>query len=70
MSKSSLSYDEYNNISDIKRYAIISYFNLLLPPEKAISNDYFNKHIQTIYSKSEKARTTNHIEDDTSLINE
>lgn len=70
MSKSSLSYDEYNNISDIKRYAIISYFNLLLPPEKAISNDYFNKHIQTIYSKSEKARTTNHIEDETSLINE
>jgi len=56
MSKSSLSFDEYKNINDIKRYAIISYFNLLLPPEKAIANDYFNKHIQTIYAKSEKAR--------------
>jgi len=58
MSKSSLSFDEYTNISDIKKYAIISYFNLLLPPEKAVANDYFNKHIQTIYAKSEKARVS------------
>lgn len=56
LSKNSLSFDEYSSITDIKRYAIISYFNLLLPPEEAIANDYFNKHIQTIYSKSEKAR--------------
>lgn len=58
MSKSSLSFNEYTNINDIKKYAIISYFNLLLPPEKAIANDYFNKHIQTIYAKSEKARVS------------
>ena len=58
MSKSSLSFDEYKNINDIKKYAIISYFNLLLPPEKAVSNDYFNKHIETIYAKSERARVS------------
>ncbi|MBQ2916808.1 MAG: hypothetical protein IJE59_01305 [Clostridia bacterium] len=63
ISKSSLSFDEYKNIDEIKRYAIISYFNLLLPPDKAISNDYFNKHIQTIYSKSEKARNSIDIKD-------
>ena len=64
MSKSSLSFSEYTNINDIKRYAIISYFNLLLPPDKAIPNDYFSKHIQTIYAKSEKARIANDIKDD------
>ena len=58
MSKASLSFDEYNNLDNIKRYAIISYFNLLLPPDKAVANDYFNKNIQTIYAKSERARTT------------
>ena len=68
MSKSSLSYDEYNNISDIKRYAIISYFNLLLPPEKAISNDYFAKNVQIVYAKSEKARTTSNMEEDVSSL--
>ena len=68
MSKSSLSFDEYKNMNDIKRYAIISYFNLLLPPDKAISNDYFNKHIQVIYSKSERARVTNQIKDDSASI--
>ncbi len=68
MSKSSLSFDEYTNINDIKRYAIISYFNLLLPPDKAIPNDYFNKHIQTIYAKSEKARIGNDIKDETTSI--
>lgn len=65
MSKSSLSFDEYKNINDIKRYAIISYFNLLLPPSKAIANDYFTKHIQVIYYKSERARTTSKIEEPT-----
>lgn len=70
MSKSSLSYDEYKNIEDIKRYAIISYFNLLLPPEKAISNDYFTKHIQTVYAKSERARTTSKIEDSSLYVDD
>lgn len=59
MSKSSLSFDEYSNIDDIKRYAIISYFNLLLPPKKAITNEYFNQNIQAIYAKFEKARVLN-----------
>lgn len=59
ISKKSLSLDEYTNIDEIKRYAIISYFNLLLPPEKAIANDSFNKNIQAIYAKSEKARVSN-----------
>lgn len=68
VSKSSLSFDEYKNIDEIKRYAIISYFNLLLPPDKAMSNDYFNKHIQTIYSKSEKARNSTNIKDESTSI--
>ena len=68
MSKSSLSFDEYKNMDNIKRYAIISYLNLLLPPDKAISNDYFNKHIQVIYSKSERARVANHIKDDSTSM--
>ena len=52
----SLTFNEYKNIDEIKRYAIISYFNLLLPPEKAMSNDYFNQHIQTIHSKSNNVK--------------
>lgn len=36
----SLSYEEFKEMDDIKRYAIISYFNLLLPPDKAISNGF------------------------------
>lgn len=63
ISKNSLSYDEYNNMEEIKRYAIISYFNLLLPPDKAVSNDYFTKCIQTIYAKSEKSRTITKMQD-------
>lgn len=70
MSKNSLSYDEYQNIDNIKRYAIISYFNLLLPPEKAISNDYFTKHIQTVYAKSERARTTSKMEYPSLVVND
>ncbi len=58
---SSLSFDEYQHITDIKRYAIISYFNLLLPPDKMLSNDYFNKHIYKIYNKSEISRTSGKI---------
>lgn len=58
ITKSSLSFDEYQHIDDIKRYAILSYFNLLLPPNKAISNNSFDKNIQSIYSKSEMAKTS------------
>lgn len=68
MSKSSLSFNEYKHINDIKRYAIISYFNLLLPPEKAISNDYFTKNVQIVYAKSEKARTTSKMDEDVSSL--
>lgn len=55
----SLSYKEFKEMDDIKRYAIISYFNLLLPPDKAISNGFFNSCINTVYAKSEKAKYTN-----------
>ena len=51
----SLSYKEFNEMDDIKKYAIISYFNLLLPPGKAISNNFFNSCINTIYAKSEES---------------
>lgn len=46
-------------MDDIKRYAIISYFNLLLPPDKAIPNVFFNSCINTVYLKTEKARFAN-----------
>lgn len=52
----SLSYKEFNEMDDIKKYAIISYFNLLLPPDKAISNNFFNSCINTLYVKSEEAK--------------
>lgn len=68
MTKSSLSFNEYQHIDDIKRYAIISYFNLLLPPEKAISDDYFTKNVQIVYAKSEKARTTSKMEEEVSSL--
>lgn len=55
----SLSYEEFNEMNDIKKYAIISYFNLLLPPDKAISNNFFNSCISTVYTKSEEARLAN-----------
>lgn len=51
ISENSLSYDQYKKIEEIKEYAIISYFNLLLPPEKAMSNNYFTRYAQTIYNK-------------------
>lgn len=62
VSKSSLTLDEYQNINNIKKYAIISYFNLLLPSGKSISNDYFNSCIHTIYSKSRKNTILNEFE--------
>ena len=52
----SLSYEEFDEIDDIKKYAIISYFNLLLPPDKTISNNFFNSCINTVYAKSEEAK--------------
>lgn len=52
----SLSYEEFDEIDDIKKYAIISYFNLLLPPNKTISNNFFNSCINTVYAKSEETK--------------
>lgn len=66
MSKSSLSFEEYSNIDEIKRYAVLSYFNMLLPSNMAIPNDYFKKNILTVYYKSEKARVSNDIKPDLS----
>lgn len=51
-----LSYDEYKNIADIKRYAIISYFNLLLPKDQAISNNYFDNYVREIHYKSKQKK--------------
>ena len=48
----SMSLEDYQNIDELKRYAIISYFNLLLPPEKAMPNSFFNNYVETIYHKS------------------
>ena len=59
INNTSLSYKEFNEIDDIKRYAIISYFNLLLPPGKSISNNFFNSCIRTVYAKAEAAKFTN-----------
>lgn len=59
INNSSLSYKEFKEMDDIKRYAIISYFNLLLPPDKAIPNVFFNSCINTVYLKAEKARFAN-----------
>lgn len=66
MSKSSLSFEEYSNIDEIKRYAVLSYFNMLLPSNMAIPNDYFEKNILTVYAKSERARVTNDVKPDLS----
>ena len=56
---SSLSFEEYKSIDEIKRYVAISYFNLLLPPHRRISNNYFNEHIEKIYRKSRTAHFSN-----------
>lgn len=50
ISKNYLPIEQYTNIDEIKRYAIISYFCLLYPANM-ITNNYFNTHIQTIYEK-------------------
>ncbi len=59
LSKSALSRDEYNNMPEILRYTVISYFNLLLPPDKAVSNNYFNNHIIEIYYSSKRLKYSN-----------
>ena len=56
---SSLSFEEYENIDEIKRYTVISYFNLLLPPDRRIPNNYFSEHIEKIYRKSRTAHFSN-----------
>ena len=55
----SVSLDEYNNIDELKKYSVISYFNLLLPTESRITNDYFNTQLLEIYNKSEQVKHTN-----------
>ncbi|MDO5555795.1 MAG: hypothetical protein Q4G09_03880 [Clostridia bacterium] len=69
-SNSNLSFEEYQNMSDIKKYIVITYFNLLLPHEQALSNNYFNnyyeKYIETINnSTAEQILKVQSIEDDT-----
>lgn len=59
LSKFALSFDEYQKIMQIKRYAAISYFNLLLPSDKVISNNYFNNHIQSLYYKTKGIKQSN-----------
>ena len=59
ITKPTLPFEQYSNIDEIVRYAIISYFNLLLPPNMAISNNYFNKHIREIYYKFEELKHSN-----------
>lgn len=56
---SSLSFEEYKNIDELKRYTVISYFNLLLPPGQRIPNNYFNENIEKIYRKSKTAHFSN-----------
>ena len=68
--KSSLSFEEYKNIGEIKRYAIISYFNLLLPPDRAISNDFFDKNVRLVYEKSEKAKQSQNKNDTATSIDD
>lgn len=59
LSKPALPIEQYNKINEIKRYAIISYFNLLLPQNEAISNNFFTEHIRTIYYESERRKHSN-----------
>lgn len=64
----SLSYEEYKNMDEIKRYAVISYFNLLLPPEQSISNSYFKKYIEVIYRNSTQKPHLDTISSDASSL--
>lgn len=59
LTKPTLSIEQYKQINEIKRYAVISYFNLLLPPNQAIYNYYFINHINTIYSQIESQKHNN-----------
>ncbi|MBQ3145533.1 MAG: hypothetical protein IJB90_03060 [Clostridia bacterium] len=59
LKKPALSIEEYNKIDEIKRYAVISYFNLLLPPTEAVSNNFFTENIRTIYYESERRKHIN-----------
>jgi len=59
LSKPALPIEQYNKITEIKRYAIISYFNLLLPQNEAVSNNFFTEHIRTIYYESERRKHSN-----------
>ena len=59
LSKPSVSLEEYNNINKLKKYSIVSYFNLLLPTESRITNDFFNQQLLEIYNKSEKIKHKN-----------
>lgn len=58
LTKSSLPLKQYSQINEIKKYAIISYFNLLLPPNEAIKNSHFVNHIKSIYTQLEKSKHT------------
>ena len=60
--QSYLTIDEFKHINEIKRYAVISYFNLLLPPSQAIPNDNFYKYIREIYFRSKSARIVDEFE--------
>ena len=57
----SLSLDEYKEIDNIKRYAIISYFNLLLPKGQAIPNNYFDNYVEDIYYKSKNVKVSDKV---------
>lgn len=59
LTKPALPIEQYAKINEIKRYAIISYFNLLLPQSETISNNFFTEHIRTIYYETEKRKHSN-----------
>lgn len=59
LSNPSVSLDEYNNIDKLKKYSVISYFNLLLPTGSRITNDYFTTQLLEIYNKSEQVKHSN-----------
>lgn len=66
----SLSFEEYQNIAEIKRYSVISYFNLLLPPDRRISNNYFNEYIEKIYHKSRTAKFSSQHNEPNNILEE
>ena len=54
----SLTLDGYKNILELKRYAIISYFNLLLPKEQSIANSIFDSFVQELYYKAKSKESS------------